>query len=132
MEYTDFPTWLQNEMTKRGWNQSDLARHSGITTGQISRILSGTRNPVPETLTAIARALRMPPVSVFRAAGLLPPDTELDELDRELLHLFDQLSPDDQIEIIELARLKIARRTQSHAKSSSTGVGKNRTAPNLE
>ena len=44
----DFIDWLQQEMLNRGWNQAELARRSGTTTAQISRVMTGEQRPVPK------------------------------------------------------------------------------------
>ena len=41
----------------RGWNQTTLAYHAGMSTSQVSLIESGRRNPSAATLEAIAEAL---------------------------------------------------------------------------
>lgn len=74
----DFPTWLQAHMNQRGWSQSDMARASGINRAVINKVLSSQSKPAPETLESIARALRLPQETVFRAAGLLPPSPSSD------------------------------------------------------
>lgn len=42
---------------ERGWNQTVLGYHSGLSTSQISLIETGKRNPSAETLQGIATAL---------------------------------------------------------------------------
>lgn len=80
----DFAEWLQRELDKRGWDQSELARRSEMSTAQVSRVVSGGRDAGPEFCIAISRALRIPREDVFRARGWLltepesvvPPGTE--------------------------------------------------------
>jgi transcriptional regulator with XRE-family HTH domain len=73
-----FSDWLLKELNARNMSQSDLARVAGLGSGTISNIVSGNRKVGQETLDKIARALRLPPEAVFRAAGLLPPNKDLD------------------------------------------------------
>lgn len=84
----DLSAWLEKELSERNWSQSDLARISGVHRAIISKIILGGSMPTPETLEAIARALKLPPEQVFRAAGLLPPkpnaDLWLDEMNFKL------------------------------------------------
>lgn len=105
-----FSDWLVNEMKKRDLSPADLARLSGKAQAVISRVLNNERDPAPETLTALARALRLPPEIVFRRAGLLPPVSPDTEYREELLYLFSELPPSEQEEIIELLRFKKERR----------------------
>lgn len=67
----EFTLWLQVELNKRGWDQAELARRSGITKAQISRVLVGERSAGVDFCIAIARALGLPREEVFRARGWL-------------------------------------------------------------
>ena len=75
---TTFGEWLAVELEKRNMRQVELARKSGVAPAQISRILSGQRGAEGKTLRAIARALKMAPEDVFRAAGLMPDEPNAD------------------------------------------------------
>lgn len=70
MTKVDFGDWLQKQLIDRGWNQSELSRRSGITTGQISRLINGSRKPGIDNLQAIANALGLPASIAFAAAGI--------------------------------------------------------------
>src|SRR5215471_9166176 len=71
-----FSEWLQNEMNKRGWSQSDLARAADLNRAVINKLLNGKSHPQPATLEAISRALKIPLETTYRAAGLLPVNTD--------------------------------------------------------
>lgn len=114
MEFTE---WLLNWLYKKGWNQSELATRAGVTRTAISDVLSGRRNPGPDLCTAIARALNLPPETIFRAAGLLPPAPEDTEYQDEFFHLLSQLSPQERQEILELLRFKVDRKVAKIKKS---------------
>lgn len=66
-----FSDWLYSQMQAKGWSQSDLARHAGVTRTAVSDVLSGRRKAGNELCSAIALALQIPPEEVFRAAGIL-------------------------------------------------------------
>lgn len=87
----DFPRWLNKQIEDRGLSQAQLARLAGVTRSAINGILTESRGAGPDVLLAIARALKLPPETVFRAAGLLPPrpDTnpELEEANYKLSQL---------------------------------------------
>jgi transcriptional regulator with XRE-family HTH domain len=73
----EFSEWLTDELRKRGWSQADLARAANIHRQVVSTYINGRRSkPDEDVLRSIARAFKMPPEEVFRAAGLLPPTTE--------------------------------------------------------
>lgn len=105
----DFNSWLNNELQKRGWSQSDLATAAGLPRGTISNILNNTRKPGANVLEAIANGLHLPPETVYRAAGLLPPVDPIDESVSQLNHAYKQLSPRDQEEILDIVKIKLDR-----------------------
>ncbi len=107
-----FGDWLSTEMKNRGMTQSELARKANISQAAISHILSNRRNPGNGLCESIARALRLPPELVFRKAGLLPPAVPQDEYQEELLHLLQQLPPEERQEILELVRFKLERKSK--------------------
>jgi transcriptional regulator with XRE-family HTH domain len=106
MTKIDFGEWLQNEMNLREWSQSDIARKSGLSTGQISRLLNGTRGPGLETCQAIANAFNLPQEQVMQNAGLLSTPEEQSEIITTTLYNLGFLPIEDQEEILEIIKLK--------------------------
>ena len=72
----NFANWLQQELDKRGWNHTELARRSEVSPGQISRVVNGSRGAGPDLCIAIAKGLDLPREEVFRARGWLLYDSE--------------------------------------------------------
>lgn len=103
---TRFAEWILHELEVREWSQSDLARNSNISTSQITRILNGQRNAGEETVRAFAKALKLPPEQVFRAAGLLPPKPEVNELIEQIIHETHDMPEIDQQEVLAYIRMK--------------------------
>jgi transcriptional regulator with XRE-family HTH domain len=95
-------------MDQRGLRQIDLARRTGLGSGQISRILNMERGIGPDSATAIARAFNLPPEVVFRKAGLLPPapeqPTEQSPDILEMIRLYNDLEDADQQEVLAIIR----------------------------
>ena len=83
-----FSEWLQTEMDQRGWSQSDCARAADLNRAVINKLLNGKCKPQPSTLTAIARAFKIPVEAAYRAAGLLPASGDYDDTAEQLLHTF--------------------------------------------
>ena len=83
----DFSEWLQAEMNKRGWTQSDLARSAELNRAVINKLINGKSRPQPTTLESISRAFKIPIESTYRAAGLLPINPENDETIEEAIHV---------------------------------------------
>ena len=86
-----FATWLQSEMDKRGWSQSDCARAADLNRAVINKLLNGKCRPQPTTLIAIARAFKIPVETAYRAAGLLPASADLDDTTAELMYIFKSI-----------------------------------------
>jgi transcriptional regulator with XRE-family HTH domain len=82
-----FADWLQVEMDKRGWSQSDCARAADLNRAVINKLLNRKSRPQPFTLVAIARAFKIPIETAYRAAGLLPPVVDGDDTTAELVHI---------------------------------------------
>lgn len=103
--FEDFTNWLTYELKLRGWDQAELARRSGVTTAQISRIITGERKTGPEVSRKIARALHLPPEEVFRQAGLLPRQSLQSPGLEELVHLYTEMGEDDRERLLAVARV---------------------------
>jgi transcriptional regulator with XRE-family HTH domain len=101
---TDFAEWLQFELDARGWAQIELTRRGGISSGAISKIMSGERKPGPDVCNAIAKALKIRPEIVFRSAGLLPHLPDDDPLTAEAEYLLSQLPEDKRQQAIDFIR----------------------------
>ena len=86
-----FSEWLQIEMNKRGWSQSDLARYADLNRAVINKLLNGKSHPQPPTLEAISRALKIPIEITYRAAGLLPTNPENDDTLEEAIHVLKSI-----------------------------------------
>lgn len=109
----DFPNWLQLEMDKRGWSQSDLARAANLNRAVINKILNGRSHPRCSTLQAIARAFWVPVESVYRAAGLLP-IADSDETLEEAVYLFRAIrSPQRKAMALSVLRALLAEEINS-------------------
>lgn len=67
------PAWLWRELSARDWTQADLVKRSGLSSGHVSRLMSGEREFGLDAYRSIARALRLSLEDLFRLAGVLPP-----------------------------------------------------------
>ena len=104
-----FAEWLQLEIDKRGWSQSDCARACELNRAVINKLLNGKCKPQPVTLIALARGFKIPVETAYRAAGLLPPITDGDDYTQEVLHLFKNIqSPQRKATAIMLLKALVA------------------------
>jgi transcriptional regulator with XRE-family HTH domain len=100
-----FRQWLQSEIDKRGWSQSDCARAADLNRAVINKLLNGRCRPQPATLMAIARAFKIPVEIAYRAAGLLPQNAEFDETTAELLYAYNRIqSPQRRTTVMTFLR----------------------------
>ena len=90
-ERINFSEWLQAEIDKRGWSQSDLARSADLNRAVINKLLNGKSHPQPATLEAISRALKVPIEITYRAAGLLPINSDNDDAVEEAIHVLKSI-----------------------------------------
>lgn len=101
-----FSEWLVEELDRRSWTQSELARRSGVHRQVISRYVNqGRTNPDEKILVAIAHGLDLPAELIFRKAGLLPDEGDLSEASEEIvlykLKELNQTQKDELIRYIE-------------------------------
>ena len=105
----NFAKWLQDELNKRDWSQSDLARKTGLTRSAISYILgSKSKNPDNKTLALIANVFDVPLEEVITAVGLTdktPPSSVKNIYIKRIVNIVEQLPPEEQEGFYELAKL---------------------------
>jgi transcriptional regulator with XRE-family HTH domain len=114
----NFSNWLESELNQRNMTPAELARASGKAAAVISRVLNGERSAAPDTLEAIARALKLPPETVFRAAGLLPPVSEDEAKFEDWKYLLEGLNERDLNLLRDLAEKMAAENEKERALKS--------------
>lgn len=100
----DFSQWLTEEVYRRGWSFREFAQRARLSSSMVSKVVTGAVLPKWGFCLKVARALDLPPETVFRLAGLLPPESADRSKLREMNHLFTRLSPEDQERFIVLIR----------------------------
>lgn len=84
LDTPDFGARLKAHLRAKNWNQSDLARATGLGRDSISTYIAGTVRPTPKNLAKISQALGVQPVD-------LVPDTPQLSTDKTVLEM-SQLS----------------------------------------
>lgn len=106
----DFSEWLLEQIKIRDISQSDLARASGLSRATISDLINRKRlSPDQTTLNAIAQGLDLPPDTIYRAAGLLPPIPERRLAEEIALYKLSELNDaqlDEVLQFIEFIQDK--------------------------
>lgn len=110
----DFVTWLNEELERRGWSQSELSRRVGVVSSTVSVILAYQKSPGVDFCLGLARALQITPEEVFRRAGLLPPLPAAPDLSlmQQLSDLIKRLPEDERGEVLDYARYRYQRYTR--------------------
>ena len=101
--------FITENLKEKQMSDAELARLSGVSTSQISRIINMKTTASQDVLVAIARAFKKPPETIFRAAGLLSPVSEKHTKRDELIYLADNLSEEDLQEVIDYARHRLEK-----------------------
>jgi transcriptional regulator with XRE-family HTH domain len=113
----NFGNWLMQELKERDWTQSDLARATGLTRQAISYFIGGkSKTPDDDSLHRIAKALKLPPVQVYREAGLLPPEPDVTKMIEQILHEIEGMPEIDQQEVLAFIKMKNNLRQQREKK----------------
>lgn len=112
-----FSEWLQAEMDKRGWSQSDLARYADLNRAVINKLLNGKSHPQPPTLESISRAFKIPIEIAYRAAGLLPASPENDDAIEEAIHVLKQIRNSER-KATAIALLRVLIEEESEQKQN--------------
>ena len=106
--------YLTNVLAERNLSVRGLAHNTGMTHDTMRRILAGEQVSY-KTLNKIAAYLNLPTENVYRMAGILPEQTEKEELIGLIVHLFAKLPMADQAEILDIIRLKLDRHLKEQA-----------------
>jgi len=86
MSKETFAKWIVDEVERRGWSYSELARRAEVSTAQVSDVVNLKSNPGDKFCLGVARAFRMSPSEVFRLAGRLPSIPAEIEREKELIY----------------------------------------------
>lgn len=120
----NFGDWLLEQLRRRNISQSELARISGVSKGTVSNLINGTKGAGQDSITAIARALRLPPEEVFRRAGILPPVPNKDLQDAEILERTSRMTPAQKRAVLAFISSLEAGDIQPAGEDNDAVVGK--------
>ena len=97
-----FSDWITEELNKRDWNQSDLAKMLGITRAAVSNIINGkTERPSDETIEGIAKAFGVSKEIVMRHANILPQISKREERIKRIEYKISKIDDSDDLATIE-------------------------------
>jgi ribosome-binding protein aMBF1 (putative translation factor) len=90
-ERIDFSEWLQAEMNKRGWSQSDLARSADLNRAVINKLINGKSHPQPSPWESISRACGFPSRSHTAPPDCCQSTPDNDETIEEAIHVLKSI-----------------------------------------
>ena len=103
---SSFLEWLTLTMGKEV-TPADIARTGFVTDSAVSLLLSGTTKSVSVNMCkAISKATKVPLITVYRRAGLLPSISLSQQEIEEITEEAAQLNPQDREEALAFIRLK--------------------------
>ena len=100
----EFIDWVEESRKGEGWSIRELARRTKFTASYISKVLNGQRNAGKDLCIALASVFRVSDVFVFRLAGLLESEQELDRNSEVMLGLFRNLPESEQDRVLTIMR----------------------------
>jgi transcriptional regulator with XRE-family HTH domain len=104
MEKLDFAEWLRDQINLHGWSQAEFSRRSGISAPQITRLLNREQRPGEDSIIGISRALGLPTETVLRAAGILPPIQETEDIIERILYELGGTKIETKQQALEIIR----------------------------
>jgi transcriptional regulator with XRE-family HTH domain len=76
----DFGARLKHYLKLKHWNQSDLARATGLGRDSISTYIAGTVRPTPKNLVKLSQALGVQPADLLPDSPRLEPNSPILEM----------------------------------------------------
>lgn len=105
----EFVVWVERKMDEKGWSARQTATRAGISHSLITYITRGEQ-PSLKTCKALAKAFGEPEPFVTALAGVTAKEPGWSPGLAEWTAAYGQLTNEDQVELLTLAKLKIGRR----------------------
>jgi transcriptional regulator with XRE-family HTH domain len=103
---TPLQKWIQENLTERGWSQSELARRANLSSTTISDVLSGSAKPGIHFCKGVADAFGVPRENVLRLAGHLKPIAQEASEEAEMIEAFRCLPKEERRAILKLVKAR--------------------------
>ena len=100
------------ELEKHHLKQADLYRAIGTTSAGVSAWITGKSIPSYVNARKIATYLGVPEIEVLRRAGIATSRPDSSPLVEEIVEFAGKLSEDDQQDIIDYIKTKLARQSR--------------------
>lgn len=111
----DFKAWLFGLMEARGLTQEALGQQIGVRHATVGQWLRGKHPPAPGNLRGLAAFAGVDPIWLFRLVGYLPEHGQnaapvWTPQVHEIAQLAERMNESDLLELVDIARLKAAKR----------------------
>lgn len=117
----EFTVWLNDQLQRKGWGGSELARRAGFSQSLTSDVLNEKAGPSANFVIATANALGEDPVSLLRLAAHLPDAPPATSMDDGILQAFRSLPEPQQNAIATLLSGLAGTAAASSAVESRSG-----------
>lgn len=114
---------LKKAMSQRGVSQKQLSNRTKISEGAISRWISGEREPSPENLIKLARALDVEYGEILSWFVDGVPDLEKENLVQRLNGYFEELGEHEQKDYVDALELRVKKGPGTNDKNNSNRKG---------
>lgn len=120
----EFAEWLTKKVEEAGWSYRELGRRSNLSSGAISKVITGNASPGWDFCVQIAQAFNESPIKVFRLTGLLPAVEEMEEALEEFQRLLSKLPEKERKEAIERITSMLKWEIEQSSKNKSDNPGR--------
>ena len=100
---TSFAEWIDHELQQRGWSRSEAARRGDFSPYMLDKVINGATKPGLSFLKKLSQAFGISLVEVLEHAGVYEKPPTQNQWD----DIFARLTPEDQAEMLEIARIKL-------------------------
>lgn len=108
----EFVQKVKDRMDTQNLGVSQLARILHVSHPTVTELVTYGKRPSFDTCMALAIWLEQSPILTLREAGLLPPGLDDEIRFEDWKYLINQLDPEDDAEMKQIAKLKIERKKQ--------------------
>lgn len=107
MSYQQALKMIEEKGSELGVSNADVARATGLSDSQISRIFSGTSKASDDALVALANAVQLAPITILKIAHDLDRYEKIDPLTEKGVHILQHLEGEELEEGVRQLQLRL-------------------------
>lgn len=103
--------WVYRQIQSNGWTMNELARRSKLSSGYVSAVLSGKKEPGPKFYQGVSKAfgLTIEAIEQLDHDGTLPHNRADEDLSKDLIEVTKKLSSEDLKDVLDYALYRLRR-----------------------